>query len=250
MYKKNVFVLDVVLFCFILTACSSKYVIQKNDNHSVSNTEKTYPNWETATPRSAKVIPVEDYEVYLTEMNKLDKIVRGGEVIIDFNEDESDKSFLSLSVKNNDIKIWYDSDTGSNYPQKISVNGKEIIYNISPVSLKQGFSFTYDSLEYMGKKYKFIENYGAISGIADEYGNEIVKYTYNETYSKRETYRNENGEWVLDTSDDFIGNVNLLTQFSMIYCFDTGFRIEYNYLVDVAHGRREITASQLLNLIK
>ena len=96
------------------------------------------------------------------------------------------------------------------------------------------YNYTYRTIEYGYKKltgfvynghhYTYLYNKNdIIVGIADEQGNQIVKYAYDGNGVPLATYSYENEAWIINKDPDFIGNKNKMLYTGMYYDENTGY---------------------------
>lgn len=102
-------------------------------------------------------------------------------------------------------------------------------YSQEPAGYKDAnWSYEYEMQEYgyeklvgayyMGEYYLYLyDNSGIICGMADAEGNEVVKYIYDENGVVSEVLSFENGVWIPNDDDDFIGNLNKMLSAGFFY---------------------------------
>lgn len=101
-----------------------------------------------------------------------------------------------------------------------SLNIENYDYNQEPIGYgDESWSYEYEMQEYgyeqlvgacyLGDYFLYLYNEnGVIEGMSDVEGNQIVKYTYDDNGILSEVLSLENGNWIANDNDDFIGNKN------------------------------------------
>lgn len=122
----------------------------------------------------------------------------------------------------------------SPFPKWITVNGNKLEYDLKYYDSHSYVKSYCMGFTYKGEHYNFLQKNGNISGI-DKDGEPIVYYSYGSDRFKDEVTgvfsKNECGDWVLNSDESFIGNINkirgsFVTDEVHIYDDETGFYID------------------------
>ena len=123
----------------------------------------------------------------------------------------------------------------SPFPKWITVNGNKLEYDLKYYDSHSYVKSYCMGFTYKGEHYNFLQKNGNISGIEKD-GEPIVYYSYGSDRFKDEVTgvfsKNECGDWVLNSDESFIGNINkirgsFVTDEVHIYDDDeTGFYID------------------------
>ena len=121
----------------------------------------------------------------------------------------------------------------SPFPKWITVNGNKLEYDLKYYDSHSYVKSYCMGFTYKGEHYNFLQKNGNISGIEKD-GEPIVYYSYGSDRFKDEVTgvfsKNECGDWVLNSDESFIGNINkirgsFVTDEVHIYDDETGFYI-------------------------
>lgn len=122
----------------------------------------------------------------------------------------------------------------SPFPKWITVNGNKLEYDLKYYDSHSYVKSYCMGFTYKGEHYNFLQKNGNISGIEKD-GESIVYYSYGSDRFKDEVTgvfsKNECGDWVLNSDESFIGNINkirgsFVTDEVHIYDDETGFYID------------------------
>ena len=122
----------------------------------------------------------------------------------------------------------------SPFPKWITVNGNKLEYDLKYYDSHSYVKSYCMGFTYKGENYNFLQKNGNISGIEKD-GEPIVYYSYGSDRFKDEVTgvfsKNECGDWVLNSDESFIGNINkirgsFVTDEVHIYDDETGFYID------------------------
>lgn len=122
----------------------------------------------------------------------------------------------------------------SPFPKWITVNGNKLEYDLKYYDSHSYVKSYCMEFTYKGEHYNFLQKNGNISGIEKD-GEPIVYYSYGSDRFKDEVTgvfsKNECGDWVLNSDESFIGNINkirgsFVTDEVHIYDDETGFYID------------------------
>lgn len=122
----------------------------------------------------------------------------------------------------------------SPFPKWITVNGNKLEYDLKYYDSHSYVKSYCMGFTYKGEHYNFLQKNGNISGIEKD-GEPIVYYRYGSDRFKDEVTgvfsKNEYGDWVLNSDESFIGNINkirgsFVTDEVHIYDDETGFYID------------------------
>ena len=122
----------------------------------------------------------------------------------------------------------------SPFPKWITVNGNKLEYDLKYYDSHSYVKSYCMGFTYQGEHYNFLQKNGNISGIEKD-GEPIVYYSYGSDRFKDEVTgvfsKNECGDWVLNSDESFIGNINkirgsFVTDEVHIYDDETGFYID------------------------
>ncbi len=122
----------------------------------------------------------------------------------------------------------------SPFPKWITVNGNKLEYDLKYYDSHSYVKSYCMGFTYKGEHYSFLQKNGNISGIEKD-GESIVYYSYGSDRFKDEVTgvfsKNECGDWVLNSDESFIGNINkirgsFVTDEVHIYDDETGFYID------------------------
>ena len=122
----------------------------------------------------------------------------------------------------------------SPFPKWITVNGNKLEYDLKYYDSHFYVKSYCMGFTYKGEHYNFLQKNGNISGIEKD-GEPIVYYSYGSDRFKDEVTgvfsKNECGDWVLNSDESFIGNINkirgsFVTDEVHIYDDETGFYID------------------------
>lgn len=122
----------------------------------------------------------------------------------------------------------------SPFPKWITVNGNKLEYDLKYYDSHSYVKSYCMGFTYKGEHYNFLQKNGNISGIEKD-GEPIVYYRYGSDRFKDEVTgvfsKNECGDWVLNSDESFIGNINkirgsFVTDEVHIYDDETGFYID------------------------
>ena len=122
----------------------------------------------------------------------------------------------------------------SPFPKWITVNGNKLEYDLKYYDSHSYVKSYCMGFTYKGEHYNFLQKNGNISGIEKD-GEPIVYYSYGSDRFKDEVTgvfsKNECGDWVLNSDESFIGNINKIrgsfgTDEVHIYDDETGFYID------------------------
>lgn len=122
----------------------------------------------------------------------------------------------------------------SPFPKWITVNGNKLEYDLKYYDSHSYVKSYCMGFTYKGEHYNFLQKNGNISGIEKD-GEPIVYYSYRSDRFKDEVTgvfsKNECGDWVLNSDESFIGNINkirgsFVTDEVHIYDDETGFYID------------------------
>lgn len=122
----------------------------------------------------------------------------------------------------------------SPFPKWITVNGNKLEYDLKYYDSHSYVKSYCMGFTYKGEHYSFLQKNGNISGIEKD-GESIVYYSYESDRFKDEVTgvfsKNECGDWVLNSDESFIGNINkirgsFVTDEVHIYDDETGFYID------------------------
>ena len=122
----------------------------------------------------------------------------------------------------------------SPFPKWITVNGNKLGYDLKYYDSHSYVKSYCMGFTYKGEHYNFLQKNGNISGIEKD-GEPIVYYSYGSDRFKDEVTgvfsKNECGDWVLNSDESFIGNINkirgsFVTDEVHIYDDETGFYID------------------------
>lgn len=122
----------------------------------------------------------------------------------------------------------------SPFPKRITVNGNKLEYDLKYYDSHSYVKSYCMGFTYKGEHYNFLQKNGNISGIEKD-GETIVYYSYGSDRFKDEVTgvfsKNECGDWVLNSDESFIGNINkirgsFVTDEVHIYDDETGFYID------------------------
>lgn len=122
----------------------------------------------------------------------------------------------------------------SPFPKWITVNGNKLEYDLKYYDSHSYVKSYCMGFTYKGEHYSFLQKNGNISGIEKD-GEPIVYYRYGSDRFKDEVTgvfsKNECGDWVLNSDESFIGNINkirgsFVTDEVHIYDDETGFYID------------------------
>ena len=120
------------------------------------------------------------------------------------------------------------------FPKWITVNGNKLEYDLKYYDSHSYVKSYCMGFTYKGEHYNFLQKNGNISGIEKD-GEPIVYYSYGSDRFKDEVTgvfsKNECGDWVLNSDESFIGNINkirgsFVTDEVHIYDDETGFYID------------------------
>ena len=122
----------------------------------------------------------------------------------------------------------------SPFPKWITVNGNKLEYDLKYYDSHSYVKSYCMGFTYKGEHYNFLQKNGNISGIEKD-GEPLVYYSYGSDRFKDEVTgvfsKNECGDWVLNSDESFIGNINkirgsFVTDEVHIYDDETGFYID------------------------
>lgn len=122
----------------------------------------------------------------------------------------------------------------SPFPKWITVNGNKLEYDLKYYDSHSYVKSYCMGFTYKGEHYSFLQKNGNISGIEKD-GEPIVYYSYGSDRFKDKVTgvfsKNECGDWVLNSDESFIGNINkirgsFVTDEVHIYDDETGFYID------------------------
>ena len=122
----------------------------------------------------------------------------------------------------------------SPFPKWITVNGNKLEYDLKYYDSHSYVKSYCMGFTYKGEHYNFLQKNGNISGIEKD-GEPIVYYSYGSDRFNDEVTgvfsKNECGDWVLNSDESFIGNINkirgsFVTDEVHIYDDETGFYID------------------------
>lgn len=122
----------------------------------------------------------------------------------------------------------------SPFPKWITVNGNKLEYDLKYYDSHSYVKSYCMGFTYKGEHFNFLQKNGNISGIEKD-GEPIVYYSYGSDRFKDEVTgvfsKNECGDWVLNSDESFIGNINkirgsFVTDEVHIYDDETGFYID------------------------
>lgn len=122
----------------------------------------------------------------------------------------------------------------SPFPKWITVNGNKLEYDLKYYDSHSYVKSYCMGFTYKDEHYNFLQKNGNISGIEKD-GEPIVYYSYGSDRFKDEVTgvfsKNECGDWVLNSDESFIGNINkirgsFVTDEVHIYDDETGFYID------------------------
>lgn len=122
----------------------------------------------------------------------------------------------------------------SPFPKWITVNGNKLEYDLKYYDSHSYVKSYCMGFTYKGEHYNFLQKNGNISGIEKD-GEPIVYYSYGSDRFKDKVTgvfsKNECGDWVLNSDESFIGNINkirgsFVTDEVHIYDDETGFYID------------------------
>ena len=122
----------------------------------------------------------------------------------------------------------------SQFPKWITVNGNKLEYDLKYYDSHSYVKSYCMGFTYKGEHYSFLQKNGNISGIEKD-GEPIVYYSYGSDRFKDKVTgvfsKNECGDWVLNSDESFIGNINkirgsFVTDEVHIYDDETGFYID------------------------
>lgn len=122
----------------------------------------------------------------------------------------------------------------SPFPKWITVNGNKLEYDLKYYDSHFYVKSYCMGFTYKGEHYNFLQKNGNISGIEKD-GEPLVYYSYGSDRFKDEVTgvfsKNECGDWVLNSDESFIGNINkirgsFVTDEVHIYDDETGFYID------------------------
>lgn len=122
----------------------------------------------------------------------------------------------------------------SPFPKWITVNGNKLEYDLKYYDSHSYVKSYCMGFTYKGEHYNFLQKNGNISGIEKD-REPIVYYSYGSDRFKDEVTgvfsKNECGDWVLNSDESFIGNINkirgsFVTDEVHIYDDETGFYID------------------------
>lgn len=122
----------------------------------------------------------------------------------------------------------------SPFPKWITVNGNKLEYDLKYYDSHSYVKSYCMGFTYKDEHYNFLQKNGNISGIEKD-GETIVYYSYGSDRFKDEVTgvfsKNECGDWVLNSDESFIGNINkirgsFVTDEVHIYDDETGFYID------------------------
>lgn len=122
----------------------------------------------------------------------------------------------------------------SPFPKWITVNGNKLEYDLKYYDSHSYVKSYCIGFTYKDEHYNFLQKNGNISGIEKD-GETIVYYSYGSDRFKDEVTgvfsKNECGDWVLNSDESFIGNINkirgsFVTDEVHIYDDETGFYID------------------------
>ena len=122
----------------------------------------------------------------------------------------------------------------SPFPKWITVNGNKLEYDLKYYDSHSYVKSYCMGFTYKGEHYNFLQKNGNISGMEKD-GEPIVYYSYGSDRFKDKVTgvfsKNECGDWVLNSDESFIGNINkirgsFVTDEVHIYDDETGFYID------------------------
>ena len=122
----------------------------------------------------------------------------------------------------------------SPFPKWITVNGNKLEYDLKYYDSHSYVKSYCMGFTYKGEHYSFLQKNGNISGMEKD-GEPIVYYSYGSDRFKDKVTgvfsKNECGDWVLNSDESFIGNINkirgsFVTDEVHIYDDETGFYID------------------------
>ena len=155
---------------------------------------------------------------------------------INLYEDREAECITKVVNPTETVEIEY-SNYGSvisPFPKWITVNGNKLEYDLKYYDSHSYVKSYCMGFTYKGEHYNFLQKNGNISGIEKD-GEPIVYYSYGSDRFKDEVTgvfsKNECGDWVLNSDESFIGNINkirgsFVTDEVHIYDDETGFYID------------------------
>lgn len=155
---------------------------------------------------------------------------------INLYEDREAKCITKVVNPTETVEIEYTNygSVISPFPKWITVNGNKLEYDLNYYDSHSYVKSYCMGFTYKGEHYSFLQKNGNISGIEKD-GEPIVYYSYGSDRFKDEVTgvfsKNECGDWVLNSDESFIGNINkirgsFVTDEVHIYDDETGFYID------------------------
>ena len=155
---------------------------------------------------------------------------------INLYEDREAKCITKVVNPTETVEIEYTNygSVISPFPKWITVNGNKLEYDLKYYDSHSYVKSYCMGFTYKGEHYSFLQKNGKISGIEKD-GEPIVYYSYGSDRFKDEVTgvfsKNECGDWVLNSDESFIGNINkirgsFVTDEVHIYDDETGFYID------------------------
>lgn len=155
---------------------------------------------------------------------------------INLYEDREAKCITKVVNPTETVEIEYTNygSVISPFPKWITVNGNKLEYDLKYYDSHSYVKSYCMGFTYKGEHYSFLQKNGNISGIEKD-GEPIVYYSYGSDRFKDEVTgvfsKNECGDWVLNSDESFIGNINkirgsFVTDEVHIYDDETGFYID------------------------
>lgn len=155
---------------------------------------------------------------------------------INLYEDREAECITKVVNQTETVEIEYTNygSVISPFPKWITVNGNKLEYDLKYYDSHSYVKSYCMGFTYKGEHYNFLQKNGNISGIEKD-GEPIVYYSYGSDRFKDEVTgvfsKNECGDWVLNSDESFIGNINkirgsFVTDEVHIYDDETGFYID------------------------
>lgn len=155
---------------------------------------------------------------------------------INLYEDREAECITKVVNQTETVEIEYTNygSVISPFPKWITVNGNKLEYDLKYYDSHSCVKSYCMGFTYKGEHYNFLQKNGNISGIEKD-GEPIVYYSYGSDRFKDEVTgvfsKNECGDWVLNSDESFIGNINkirgsFVTDEVHIYDDETGFYID------------------------
>ena len=238
-FNKTCFCISVLCFVFVMTGGCKADAMKPKNSESLPKPKVTNMIIETPSEMDAKTAAYESVQ----ENKKLYYIYDNNSLAVSYEfdtinlyEDREAECITKVVNPTETVEIEYTNygSVISPFPKWITVNGNKLEYDLKYYDSHSYVKSYCMGFTYKGEHYSFLQKNGNISGIEKD-GEPIVYYSYGSDRFKDKVTgvfsKNECGDWVLNSDESFIGNINkirgsFVTDEVHIYDDETGFYID------------------------